>query len=63
MFFHTRAVSIENFDESESEKDPAARTPAQSSEAGDSIVDPGSVAVSDIVSPPSVSRPSQAKKK
>ena len=58
-----RVVSIENFDEPNSVKDEGPQTPAQSSEAGDSIVDPGSVTVSDIVSPPSISRPSMAKKK
>ena len=56
-------MSIESFGEPSSERDTDRQTPTPSSGDDDSIVDPGSVNVSDIVSPSSVSRPSKAKKK
>ena len=56
-------MSIESFGEPSSERDTDRQTPTPSSGDEDSIVDPGSVNVSDIVSPSSISRPSKAKKK
>ena len=58
-----RSMSIESFGEPSSERDTDRQTPTPSSGDEDSIVDPGSVTVSDIVSPSSISRPSKAKKK
>lgn len=58
-----KSMSIESFGEPSSERDTDRQTPTPSSGDEDSIVDPGSVNVSDIVSPSSISRPSKAKKK
>ncbi|KAL3879103.1 hypothetical protein ACJMK2_031416 [Sinanodonta woodiana] len=59
--------SLDSFDEPSSiQRDvPASQTPVtQSSEAEESMTDPGSIPVSDIMSPPSItSRPSKPKKK
>ncbi|KAL5011540.1 hypothetical protein ScPMuIL_010091 [Solemya velum] len=59
----TKAVSLEALDDNVVVKEEPPPTP-QMSEAGDSNTDPGSVPVSDIMSPPSItSRPPKKKKK
>ena len=55
-----RLSTLDAYDEPGSIKSQPPRTPAHS-DAGDSITDPSSVPVSEIMSPPSV--PSKAKKR
>ncbi|KAK3099948.1 hypothetical protein FSP39_012327 [Pinctada imbricata] len=56
----TRVSTLDDFDDPGSTKERPPDTPAQLSE-GDSINDPGSV--TDIMSPPSISKPSKSKKR
>lgn len=62
MNFSTRVSTLDDYDDPSSIKVRTPRTPAQLSEGGD-ISNPGSVAASDIMSPPSLSRPSKPKKR
>ncbi|XP_061183989.1 STAGA complex 65 subunit gamma-like isoform X2 [Saccostrea echinata] len=59
---NTRVSTLDDYDDPSSIKVRTPRTPAQMSEGGD-ISNPGSVAASDIMSPPSISRPSKPKKR
>lgn len=59
---NTRVSTLDDYDDPSSIKVRTPRTPAQLSEGGD-ISNPGSVAASDIMSPPSLSRPSKPKKR
>ena len=60
-YFSTRVSTLDDFDDPGSNKERPPQTPAQMSEGGDSIQDPGSV--SEIMSPPFISRPSKPKKR